>query len=128
MIYFVFDPEKDHVKIGFSRSMRNRMYELRCRVGHHVRMLAVMPGGVMDERALHRLYREYHVEGEWFRYEQPIKDFVEMRGLQWGNFDDLIDPDYPNSPNLTWGKAIMKSLPPEAFRWSKPKKRRTRTN
>jgi hypothetical protein len=128
MIYFVLDPEKDCVKIGFSRSMRSRLSQLRCTVGRHIRVLAVMPGGEMDELAVHRLHREHHIEGEWFRYEQTLKEFIETRGLQWSGFDDLFDPDYPDSPHLTWGKAIMKSLPSEAFHWSKLKKRGSQTS
>ena len=65
------------VKIGFtSRSVRDRAREGQTFSAEPLVVLAETPGTRDDEFRLHRLFAPYRVKGEWFRYENEIRDLV----------------------------------------------------
>jgi hypothetical protein len=82
---YVIGPRYRHpVKIGISASPQLRMASLQ--TGHHrsLVMLAQVPGSALEERALHRLFKRDHINGEWFERSTEIETFIELierRGL-----------------------------------------------
>jgi hypothetical protein len=75
-IYFV--GFRDYVKIGFTRGpLKYRLADLQTAVPEKLAVLAVIEGSVADERALHKRFFAYRLEGEWFRFESELKTFVE---------------------------------------------------
>lgn len=62
----------DRVKIGFSTNLAGRL-----RAIPHDEVLATIPGGAREERALHERFADLRVTGEWFLYEDPLRSFIE---------------------------------------------------
>lgn len=59
------------VKIGISRRLAQRAMTFNPQ-----RILAVEPGSHALEKVRHRQFVDLHEQGEWFRYEQKLKDHI----------------------------------------------------
>lgn len=70
------------VKIGTSRSVEERLSDLQ--TAHHQTLVihAQAPGGVLEEKQLHRLFRQYRLNGEWFRRSEEIEKFILLIGYR----------------------------------------------
>jgi len=64
MVYFISDG--DYIKIGMSNSPFNRLNALNTASPHHLELINVFDGDSKLEFRLHRLFKEYRVNGEWF--------------------------------------------------------------
>lgn len=80
VVYFV--RAGDAVKIGTSIKPMERMQNLDG--GNHEKLvlLAIMPGGRKEERALHKRFAEYKLpdKREWFRFNREIDKFIASIG------------------------------------------------
>ena len=76
-IYFV--GFRDYVKIGFTRGpLKYRLADLQTAAPERLAVLAVIDdGSTASERALHKRFSAYRLEGEWFRFDGELKTFVE---------------------------------------------------
>lgn len=66
----------DAIKIGVSIDVRARVRGLSTSSPVPIELLAAMPGGVDEERALHRRFAYLRMNGEWFRAESELLDFI----------------------------------------------------
>jgi hypothetical protein len=75
LVYFVRRESDGLIKIGTSRGLAARMRSLK---RHHgsLRLLAVEGGERREEAVLHRKFAALRVEGEWFRPELPLLEYV----------------------------------------------------
>jgi hypothetical protein len=74
MIYFIQDTRSKAIKIGTSRNPAARLKELQTAHAHPLVLLAVMDGGVTEERELHQRFTRLH--GEWFEPTPELNVFV----------------------------------------------------
>lgn len=74
MIYFIQDTKSRAIKIGTSRNPAARLKELQTAHAHALVLLAVMDGGVTEERKLHQRFVRLH--GEWFEPTPELITFV----------------------------------------------------
>lgn len=69
------------VKIGITSNFAERMVAFKLHNPMPLRYLAkflyTAPVAGKKEKELHRLFRDLHHYGEWFRLEQPIYDYLE---------------------------------------------------
>lgn len=82
-VYFALAKDLNLVKIGASNNPIKRLTYLVTACPVPLELIYVFPyGGYMIENKLHSLFQALHTQGEWFRYEQPIKDIIkEMKQL-----------------------------------------------
>lgn len=73
-IYFV--RSGDAIKIGVSGNIPLRIRTLATACQRPVELLAVMPGGYADEKALHDRFAHLRGHGEWFRADTELVDFI----------------------------------------------------
>lgn len=81
MIYFIGARSQQlPVKIGTSRSAEDRLADLQ--TAHHEKLVlfAKVPGGIGEERELHRLFKADRVFGEWFQRSEEIELFIGLIG------------------------------------------------
>lgn len=64
-VYFVLDPSRRRIKIGYSKKPEDRLTKMRtwCPDG---KILGYVPGTISNERYAHKLWKHTHVELEWF--------------------------------------------------------------
>lgn len=76
-VYFIDGGE--HIKIGFSRSLDNRVISIKSQNVHGAKLLHAQPGTFKTEKVLHRYFRDLRVRGEWFRKDPKIFAYIEQR-------------------------------------------------
>ena len=64
------------VKIGYSKNHDQRFRSLEMQCGEKIKILAVVPGTIEQERKLHRKFREYRQLGEWFECRGEMAAFA----------------------------------------------------
>lgn len=64
------------VKIGFTSDLAARVKNLSVSVPGGVSILATMDGGKETEGYIHDRFMDYRLDGEWFEYAEPVRDFV----------------------------------------------------
>ena len=78
--YFILDEKSNAVKIGHTRGLVvDRMVDVQVGNPNKLRIIGVIPKGDSKEYAeqeLHRGFKDFHMCGEWFRYNDEIKSFI----------------------------------------------------
>jgi hypothetical protein len=65
------------VKIGYSKNARKRLNEIQTGCPARVFLHAYLPGATeADEKALHRKLRPWQTSGEWFAWEDPVREEI----------------------------------------------------
>lgn len=76
-IYFIVSETLEAAKIGFTRSdPRYRLASLQTGNPARLKLYGYVPGTIEEERLLHRAFAPLHIQGEWFRFEGKLRDFV----------------------------------------------------
>ena len=79
MIYFI--ETQGMVKIGHSVDPFIRFKSLATGCPTKCSLIGVVEGTLKDEKALHRQFSQFHSHGEWFRFEQPINDYLRKNAV-----------------------------------------------
>ena len=66
----------ERVKVGFSRNVERRLREMQTHSPDDLELVLAVAGSPVLEHELHARFGDLSLRGEWFRYEQPIRDFV----------------------------------------------------
>lgn len=73
-VYWVGAIGTDRVKIGFTRSPKERLMAIQTTCPYPLEVLGVMPGTRKLEAALHELFRGRRKFGEWFEF--CVNDYI----------------------------------------------------
>lgn len=74
-IYFIRDG--DNVKIGYtSRKPQERLKQLQTGNPTKLKLIGSMRGTQKKEAELHRMFKNYHVRGEWFVLSSEIERYI----------------------------------------------------
>lgn len=76
VVYIIKPAGLDYVKIGVTRRICQRLYELQAGSPQPLRVVAMFAGGVDLEARLHYTFIRYHSQGEWFRLGADIKQML----------------------------------------------------
>ena len=71
MIYFISN--KKQVKIGFSNNPQERLCELQTANPLKLKLIGTLNGSYPTESELHKVFKKFHIRGEWFRYDGFLK-------------------------------------------------------
>lgn len=66
-----------HVKIGHTLNLASRFGAIQSCNPYPLVLVAVTPGGLSVERSIHGRFTHLRAEGEWFRFEDDLRDFLE---------------------------------------------------
>src|SRR5262245_24163164 len=72
MIYFIHNVRSAAVKVGCSDDPKSRLAQLQTGCPDLLELLGCIPGDERTETALHRVFRRYHLRGEWFRADAAL--------------------------------------------------------
>lgn len=77
-VYFIQAGESPTIKIGFCKGdPSRRLRQLQTSSPARLRLLLAVSGGQRKEQALHRQFAGLRINGEWFRADQALLDFIE---------------------------------------------------
>lgn len=75
-VYFIQMPTAKHVKIGFAKNVKSRLATIQNGNPERLTLLCRVRGDAMMERLLHTYFRQYRLEGEWFRWNPLLDEAV----------------------------------------------------
>ena len=75
MIYLIYAKGTEYCKIGYSKNPKARLAALQTGMPYQLVMDCIIEGGHKLERELHQRFSEYQVRGEWFQYNNLIRDW-----------------------------------------------------
>jgi len=80
-VYFILDEKSNAVKIGHTKGpIVDRIVEIQVGNPNELRIIAVIPEWSSikhREKRLHRKFKDLNTRGEWFRYEDEIRSFIQ---------------------------------------------------
>jgi hypothetical protein len=89
-VYVIRDDESGLAKIGYSKDPSDRLRKLQTGSPVRLWLVCVMPGDLATEAALHGVFKERRVHGEWFNdSDGTISDLIRDIGRQ--EFDRLAN-------------------------------------
>lgn len=78
MIYFV-QKEDGLIKIGVTKNFRIRARALKYEHGASLKILKLITGDFKTEKYLHKMFKTYRADSEWFRPEKELIQFIESQ-------------------------------------------------
>lgn len=80
MIYFIAQENMEFVKIGYVKTEENisaRLSLVQNGNPHKLHLIGTIIGGKPTEAILHRSFREYRRNGEWFAHKGRLKNYID---------------------------------------------------
>lgn len=100
-VYFI-RAASGFIKIGYSIDPQRRLEELRKDCYEELTLIATQPGNISDENRFHKVLRDSHVMGEWFKPTNDVLLAVSLaRPIDSNAVVVLMShPSFPSSPSL----------------------------
>lgn len=86
-VYFLLCKTTQRVKIGTAEHPLSRCAELQIGSPTKLALIGKIPGHRSQEVYLHKLLRKFRLHGEWFQYNDYVRDFI-REAVTFG-LDDL---------------------------------------
>jgi hypothetical protein len=109
VIYFVQPRGRPLVKIGHARHVGRRVADLQVVSPDELIVLGVVAGGLAKETALHARFAGQWVRGEWFRYTEEVRRFLQVEAEDYQ--PDIHDPTPGPAGQLEWEAALAAVRP-----------------
>lgn len=71
-VYFIRNTRSGAVKIGSATDPRKRLVGLQTGCPDTLELVGAIPGGRVQEKAMHRMFKQFRLRGEWFRAEPTL--------------------------------------------------------
>lgn len=68
-------------KIGFTKNPLNRLKQVQTGCPYKLEIVLVINGSVKVEKALHRKYKKFKTNGEWFLFRGELKESIQKLSL-----------------------------------------------
>lgn len=78
MIYLIVCRENNTCKIGKSNNPINRLSQLQTGSPFPLELVSYIDKDELTELEIHNLFKDYRLEGEWFKYCDEIKSFFNI--------------------------------------------------
>lgn len=90
MIYFLKNKKVDVVKIGYTSNIQRRIKQLEQQSKCKLKLLLLMPGNILNEKELHKHFKNCNISGEWFNYSEAVKSYISLNNHYQIKDDDVI--------------------------------------
>jgi hypothetical protein len=87
--YFIQEGINGNIKIGVTKSIKSRLITLQTANSEKLRLLGYVVGNKEKESELHRLFIEYRVQGEFFKVNQELIDYINENNLIQENYLEI---------------------------------------
>jgi len=78
-VYFIYASEVDRIKIGYTNgvSVERRLADLSCASPCSLELYCLFSNVRQGlESAIHKRFKKYRIRGEWFDFDDSIKEFL----------------------------------------------------
>lgn len=75
MIYLITCKENNTCKIGLSSNPKRRLAQLQTSSSYKLHLDTIIDGDCNVEKELHEKFKSFKLMGEWFTYDNSIKEF-----------------------------------------------------
>lgn len=89
MIYFIQTADNRFIKIGKADDPAKRIASIQTSLPQRIKLIATIPGGHEQEKALHHRFASLRTRGEWFHAAPQIIEFATYTSAL-----DLADTDF----------------------------------
>lgn len=102
MIYFLLNTERKTLKIGFTdNDVKSRISNLQTGNSDKLTLIGLIDGDLNLEKFLHNLFSNKCENGEWFNFDNELKDFVTCLNINKNHVYELIlQKQYKELENL----------------------------
>jgi hypothetical protein len=101
--YFIQRHSDMCIKIGYSGDVRDRSLHISKEVKSPVTILGVVKGGCSFERLLHRMFNHLRIEGEWFKNEPILMQYIIENSQPMDAIKEHRKREYkPRQPRVDW--------------------------
>ena len=99
-VYVIQAEGTDRYKIGYASCVKRRIGHLKTSCPYPIRTVVVFDDGTMeDERALHGVFKEYRVHGEWFCLSDKTIEWMKQGKLS--DYTKIIVAEFLLSKDLS---------------------------
>ena len=81
-IYFIVDPDRNQVKIGYSANPTKRLKQLETATSSKLVLAAAIPGDRKIEADYHYHFAMYKTRREWFELSPEIQAFIDRKSAK----------------------------------------------
>lgn len=78
MIYLIECSKTNSCKIGYASNPENRLAQLQTGNPFALDLISTIEGDIPKEKEIHKLFKEFRLKGEWFIYNQKIKEYFNV--------------------------------------------------
>jgi DNA-binding XRE family transcriptional regulator len=75
MIYFL--KANDRIKIGYTHDPADRISQIKTSSPYELEVVLLIDGNRDEERELHDRFRDLRRFGEWFQFDEPLRNYIE---------------------------------------------------
>lgn len=75
MIYLIICKENNTCKIGLTNNPKRRLAQLQTSTSYKLQLDTIIDGDFNVEKELHEKFKSFKLIGEWFIYDNSIKEF-----------------------------------------------------
>jgi len=102
VVYFIEAVGLDLVKIGYTEELIRRFKEIRTACPVKIQLVGFLNGDRSAEAHLHRQYKDYRAEGEWFRVSQQTLDYWRSHLDNWDVHRDFVATCQMTNEKIPW--------------------------
>ncbi len=90
-VYFIKDSSNGLVKIGKSVTPHKRLKILQIGSSNKLQLVKIVKGGMYLEQILHRYFKSIRIQGEWFKPDYELKQFLLGRNITISGIYDIVE-------------------------------------
>lgn len=81
-VYFIQNSKSKEIKIGLTKDITRRLNDIKTYFPYGVELLHVIEGNKLLETELHKKFKKYNINGEWFEPAQELLNHIsDLKGV-----------------------------------------------
>ncbi len=94
MVYLIADTEKRWCKIGYSATPKKRISGIQTASPLKIEIISIIAGDTTDEKELHKKFKDKRLNGEWFKYDEEIINYIREQPQKSINDEEYTECAY----------------------------------
>ncbi|MCA6430260.1 MAG: GIY-YIG nuclease family protein [Cytophagales bacterium] len=76
IVYILYNRNHQAVKIGYASDINSRISSIQTSTPEKLCLMFTFEGGKELEKHFHSELKQFHIKGEWFKYNEAVKNFL----------------------------------------------------